>query len=69
MKKLVFNEKFYFAQDYKLMNDIINRGYKVSIYKEVLYELNMEDNISMNFKEEQKYFADCVKRNIIPDKL
>ena len=51
------------------MNDIINRGYKVSIYKEVLYELNMEDNISMNFKEEQKYFADCVKRNIIPDKL
>ena len=29
----------------------------------------MEDNISMNFKEEQKYFADCVKRNIIPDKL
>ena len=65
----LYNEKFYFAQDYKLMNDIINRGYKVSIYKEVLYELNMEDNISMSFKEEQKYFADCVKRNIIPDKL
>ena len=34
--------------------------------KSNLYFLNMENNISTIYGEEQKYFSDCVKRNIDP---
>lgn len=61
-----YDEKFYYAQDYKLMKDLINNKSKVKIYKEALYELNMINNISKNFQKEQKYYANCVRKNIIP---
>jgi len=28
--------------------------------------LNMENNISRKHKKEQKYFADCVRKNLAP---
>ena len=31
------------------------------------YDLNYSDNISINFKAEQKYFADCARKGISPD--
>lgn len=61
-----YNEKFKFAQDYKLMTDLINKKYKVSILNRPLYHLNMEGNISSEFKKEQRYYAECVKKNIEP---
>lgn len=61
-----YNENFVFAQDYKLMSDLISNGYKVKIQNKILYYINMKDNISSQFKNQQKYYADCVKNNIIP---
>lgn len=62
-----YNEKFYYAQDYKLMSDLVKKNYKTKIIKEPLYVLNQKDNISTNFKNNQKYFANCVKKNIDPE--
>ena len=62
----MYNENFYYAQDYKLFKDLIENKHKIKIIKKVLYEINMTDNISMKNKNEQAYFADCVRRNIIP---
>jgi len=56
-----YNEKFYYSQDYKLMKDLIKNKNKVKIIREVLYELNIEENISAIHKEEQMYYAKCVK--------
>jgi len=63
-----YNEKFYFAQDYKLMSELIRGKFKVRIIKEPLYVLNMDNNISSNFSKEQKYYADCVRKNLEPVK-
>ncbi len=62
----MYNENFYYSQDYKLMRDLSVNNYTVKIMKDVLYELNMQDNISSIFTEEQKYFADCVRKNKNP---
>lgn len=67
MKKLGgYDEKFYYAQDYKLLNDLILNNYKLRILKEELYVLNLSDNISTKFKDKQNYYADCVKKDISP---
>jgi len=62
----MYDEKFYYAQDYKLVKDLIKGSYKLKILKKVLYELNMVNNISQIYNNEQKYFADCVKKNKAP---
>ncbi len=67
MKVGNYNENFYYSQDYKLMSDLLNNGYKIKILKEPLYHLNMEGNISVEKKDQQKYYADCVRKNIEPD--
>ena len=61
-----YDEKFYYAQDYKLLNDLLLNDYKLRILKEELYVLNLSDNISIKFKDKQKYYADCVKKGISP---
>tara|TARA_B100000073_G_C23740277_1_gene573518 strand:- start:3362 stop:4048 length:687 start_codon:yes stop_codon:yes gene_type:complete len=61
-----YDERFLFSQDYKLFKDLFAQGYKIKNLKEVLYFLNMKNNISTKFKIEQKYFADCVRKNLIP---
>ena len=61
-----YDENFYYAQDYKLMTDLIKSNFKIKIFKKPLYNLNMENNISSIFSKEQKYFADCVRKNIRP---
>tara|TARA_B100001175_G_scaffold198647_1_gene168694 strand:+ start:443 stop:1144 length:702 start_codon:yes stop_codon:yes gene_type:complete len=64
-----YDERFIYSQDYKLMSDILQNGYRVSIIKTPLYNLNFSNNISTKFKKEQKYYANCVKRNIDPIKI
>tara|TARA_B100000575_G_C23142202_1_gene665093 strand:- start:5164 stop:5856 length:693 start_codon:yes stop_codon:yes gene_type:complete len=61
-----YDERFVYAQDYKLMKDLITSNCKISIMNKTLYFLNMNDNISSNFKSEQAYFADCVRKGISP---
>ncbi len=61
-----YNENFYYAQDYKLMKDLIEKKYKVKIIKKPLYELNMENNISSLYRKEQDYYAKCVRKDITP---
>ena len=48
------------------MKNLIENKYEVKIIKKVLYELNMENNISSSHKEEQKYYADCVRKDKTP---
>ena len=61
-----YDEDFYYAQDYKLFNDLIKNNFKITILKEALYTLNMNNNISTINQKEQAYFAKCVKKNLIP---
>ena len=61
-----YDEKFIYSQDYKLFFDFLNSGYKIKNLNKILYYLNMENNISTNFSSEQKYYADCVRKNISP---
>tara|TARA_B100000965_G_scaffold395400_1_gene408872 strand:- start:225 stop:920 length:696 start_codon:yes stop_codon:yes gene_type:complete len=63
----LYDENFYFSQDYKLVKDFFNAGYSLGILKEPLYVLNIKDNISTKYKEKQKYYADCVKKNQVPN--
>ena len=62
-----YDENFYYAQDYKLMKTLIDNNYKFKVFRKPLYELNMENNISTNKRSEQNYYANCVKKNIIPE--
>lgn len=61
-----YDENFYYAQDYKLMKDLVISNYNIQIMKKTLYTLNTDNNISSNHKSEQQYFADCVKKDKIP---
>ena len=61
-----YDERFYYAQDYKLMKDLLINGYKAKIMKQAFYYLNMENNISTNFSDEQNYYANCVRKNLTP---
>tara|TARA_B100001564_G_scaffold43637_1_gene31246 strand:+ start:413 stop:985 length:573 start_codon:yes stop_codon:yes gene_type:complete len=61
-----YDERFKYSQDYKLIKDVFLEGYSLGIIKEPLYVLNLENNISTNFKEKQNYYANCVKNNKVP---
>jgi len=61
-----YDESFYYAQDYKLMSDLVNSNKKVGILKRPLYILNTENNISTNKRAEQAYFAKCVQKKLNP---
>ncbi len=62
-----YDERFKYSQDYKLIKDAFLEGFSLGIIKEPLYVLNLENNISTNFKEKQKYYANCVKNNKVPN--
>ena len=62
-----YDERFKFAQDYRLFKNAIINSYKYKLIKEPLYVINNQDNLSSNFKREQAYYANCVKKNLAPD--
>ena len=64
----LYDEKFYYAQDYKLFVDMLQNNYKFKIIKHPLYSLNMKNNLSEKFSSEQNYYADCVRKGTIPNK-
>jgi len=64
-----YNENFYYAQDYKLIIDLLKKGLNCKLVKEPLYKLNMYNNISSKFREEQRYFADCARKGKLPKVL
>jgi glycosyltransferase involved in cell wall biosynthesis len=61
-----YDENFYYAQDYKLMSDLIKSNYKLKILKNISYVLNTENNISTLKKKEQNYYANCVRNSRTP---
>jgi len=61
-----YAENFKYAQDYKLMTDLLNNNFKIKILKKLLYKLNTQNNISSINKEEQEYYANCVRKSINP---
>jgi len=64
----LYDESYIYAQDYKLMADLIKNNFQISTLRTPLYNLNTKNNISSIYREEQKYFANCVKYNVIPTK-
>ena len=46
---------------------MLDKNYRYKKINKPLYLLNMENNISSNKKEEQDYYATCVKKNSFPD--
>ena len=62
-----YSEDFYYAQDYKLAWDLHKKNYKVGVKNKALYVLNTKNNISENFRNEQKYYADCVRKELDPN--
>ena len=61
-----YHEQFYYSQDYKLITDLINQNFKIKILNKPLYELNVKNNISTKNKDDQKYYASCVRKGITP---
>ena len=52
-----YDENYLYAQDYKLMCDLLHLKCKYRVIKKPLYTLNLENNISSIFKKEQELFA------------
>ena len=61
-----YDEEFYYAQDFKLITDLIKSKYRYRVINKPLYSLNMNDNISSKFEDQQQYYADCVRKKINP---
>jgi hypothetical protein len=57
-----YDEKYYFAQDYHLYRKIINSNFKIYKLFETHYVLNMKDNISSKYKEEQNQQFNEIKK-------
>lgn len=64
-----YNERFYYAQDFRLFKDLLTKKKKFKHIKEPLYSLNMKNNISSLKKTEQKYYSDLVIKNKTPSNL
>jgi len=65
----LYDENFYYSQDYKLINEMFKNKFRYKKLYRVYYELNMLNNISSIKKIEQKYYSDCVKNNINPTNI
>ena len=64
-----YDENFLYAQDYKLVTDLMSKSFKIKIMKDVLYESNFTNNISTLNQKEQEFYSDCVKKKIKPSEF
>ncbi|MDB3983810.1 glycosyltransferase family 2 protein [Acidimicrobiia bacterium] len=62
-----YDENFYYSQDYKLIVKLFQENHTFKMLRKPYYSLNYSNNISINFKAEQKYYADCARKGINPD--
>ena len=62
----LYDEDFYFAQDYKLFADLLSKNYQIGSLNKCLYILNIDNNLSNKFKNEQQEYAKIVKKNFNP---
>lgn len=62
----LYDEDFYFAQDYKLFADLLSKNYQIGSLNKCLYVLNIDNNLSNKFKNEQQEYAKIVKKNFNP---
>lgn len=60
----LYDERYSYSQDYKLFVDILKQNYKIQTLNEPLYLLNMKDNISSKFKNEQRQAFLDIRRKI-----
>jgi hypothetical protein len=51
------------------MNRLMTKKIKIGYVRTPLYVLNTENNISSNSFSEQKYYSDCVKKNLEPENI
>ena len=68
LKNINYDERFIFAQDYKLYFDLLDKGIKFKKIFNTLYYLNNKNNISSKNKLDQEYYANCAKKNLVPTK-
>tara|TARA_B110000008_G_scaffold279901_1_gene329467 strand:- start:3177 stop:3833 length:657 start_codon:yes stop_codon:yes gene_type:complete len=61
-----YDERFYYAQDYKLFYDLLKNNVRFKYLKEPFYQLNTVGNISTIHKEKQSYYANCVRKRLSP---
>ena len=61
-----YDEDFLYAQDYKLVTDLMSKSFKIKIMKDILYESNFTNNISTLNKKEQEFYAIVSKEKIKP---
>tara|TARA_Y100000389_G_scaffold201337_1_gene243821 strand:+ start:10532 stop:11221 length:690 start_codon:yes stop_codon:yes gene_type:complete len=52
----LYDENFYYSQDFKLLVDLLNEKMNIRIINKFLYDLNIDNNISTNFKKEQREY-------------
>ena len=64
-----YDENFLYAQDYKLVTDLMSKSFKIKIMKDVLYESNFTNNITTLNQKEQEFYSDCVKKKIKPSEF
>ena len=65
LKKInYYDEDFLYSQDYELIIRMYNEKFKIKILKDVLYELNMKNNISTLNSEQQKYYAQIARNKL-----
>lgn len=64
IKNLMYDEEYYFVQDYVLFLNLI-KNFKIKTINSGLYELNTKNNISENFKKEQKKYFDLARKKNI----
>ena len=63
-----YDEDYFFAQDYKFFIDAQLYGCKIHTIKTPLYKLNVEDNISTIYKNEQKLFSQMASKHYRKEK-
>tara|TARA_Y100000768_G_scaffold171485_1_gene128316 strand:+ start:3127 stop:3828 length:702 start_codon:yes stop_codon:yes gene_type:complete len=64
----LYDENFYYAQDYKLYLDLLSNGYSIKAINKPLYNLNTKNNISNINKDEQRYYFNCARKKTVPVK-
>ena len=63
-----YDENYKYAQDYKFFIDAKLKGYKIFTIDTPLYYLNIKNNISNNYHEEQMYYSKKASKYYVENK-